>query len=73
MAEIPGLSFFALSILASLFLGLGVAGLFLPGMVPFMSSPLVSWSSTGIGVVLEGAALLRIMTVAMRNATAQAD
>ena len=46
---------------ATVFLAVGVAGLYVPELMPFALPPNASWSMVAVGIVLDGFAVVQIV------------
>ena len=56
-----------LNMLGSIALAAGVAGLFVPEAVPFLSSPAVAWALICVGLMLEIASVVQILAFRRRQ------
>jgi hypothetical protein len=68
----PPASFFVLSVVASLLLAGGLAGLLVPELLPPLAHPPVAWALIGVGAVFEIWSVAMLLATTRRNA-AKAD
>lgn len=55
------------SLIASLFLCAGVAGLLMPELVPKLARPAVAWSLIGVGIVLDLGAIFHFVSARIQD------
>ncbi len=58
--------FFAATSMAGLFLVGGVLGLFAPQVIPALADKAVAWSLLGVGVALDGWAVLQLISASRK-------
>ena len=60
--EKPNLTIFILlSVLALPLVGAGIIGLSAPELLPWAGKPSVAWSLLGVGIIIDGAAVINLL------------